>query len=270
MNEAPGWFARRRELLLGLLAVLGTIVLLGATVMVVLVSAGPRTAVPAGLSDAEAREALVGAMADELRELGRRVPEVAVQLASGGALLDDRDLVDRYPLADGRRIDDVELVSDLDEWIGLQVACLREQGLSPVTVTPDGYLLGGTRDEALQARVLCTYSYPLDPRVLGALSAEQAGYAWDYFQSRLIPCLTGLGLRVGDGPSRDVFVREALGVAGPLPWTPYDGLRIRTDAARAALDAACAPLPVEPYALYERLAPAVLVVAPDAWPAQSR
>ena len=89
------------------------------------------------------------------------------------------------------------MVSSRAEWSQAQVGCLVGMGIDGVRSTPGGYTVQALNDpetEAL-ARFVCRYQYPLDPRVMGALSAEQAGYAWDYLVHRVVPCMRSGPLR---------------------------------------------------------------------------
>jgi hypothetical protein len=96
--------------------------------------------------------------------------------------------------------------------------------------------------------------------MLGALSAEQAEYAWDYWDSRLIPCVEELGYKVPAVPARSEFVRNAVGRIGRLPWTPYLAMRVESEQEKASIDAACPPLPEDPFSLYENAVRPVLIV----------
>src|SRR5690606_41773782 len=63
--------------------------------------------------------------------------------------------------------------TDWDQWRELQASCLDSEGFDPVEITPEGLVVGGEEAPLAQARLHCAYRFPIDPRLLGALSAAQ-------------------------------------------------------------------------------------------------
>ena len=214
-------------------------VLVGGVAVLLLGGCAAEPQVPEGLTDEEAGRLILVAMARDISELQRQVPG-----------------------ADGPSIVGEEVVDNWGDWMNLQSDCLKAAGFSPVQVTKDGFIVGGDTDLVREARVHCAYRFPLDPRLLGALSSEQAEYAWDYWDQRLIPCVEELGYTVPGVPIRAEFIRNAVGRVGRLPWTPYVAMRVQSNEEKAAIDEACPPLPEDPYNLYENTALPVLIV-PD-------
>jgi hypothetical protein len=61
------------------------------------------------------------------------------------------------------------------------------------------------------------YPYTVsDPEDTGYLSAAQLEYLYDYFTTRLTPCLEFIGYTVAPAPSKESFIE--LDYAG---WSPY-------------------------------------------------
>jgi hypothetical protein len=107
-----------------------------------------------------------------------------------------------------------------DTWPSVMAQCMRESGVESAKVRKDGGGLTFRSDGAGERVVFfgCGVAYPVDPRSAGYLSEAQRGYAWDYWTSRTVPCLQGLGFPVPAIPERDVFVARSF--AG-TSWNPY-------------------------------------------------
>jgi hypothetical protein len=211
----------------------------GIVAVLLLEGCATQSTVPSGISDEEAGRLLLVALASDTARLQEAIPGSSISLQIGD-----------------------ELSDNWEDWIGLQVQCLEAAGFDPVSVTDTGFMIGGDEDRVLEARLHCKYRFPLDPRLLGALSSEQAQWAWDYWDTRLIPCVEALGYTVPGVPQRDEFVRQAVGRIGPLPWTPYLAMRVQSNQEKAAVDAVCPPLPADPYQLYASHALPTLIVLP--------
>lgn len=210
-----------------------------AAALLLLTGCAAQPQVPAGLTDEESARLVLASMAAEVASLQAQVP---------GA---------QPPSMVGE-----EYAENWDDWLALQQLCLESAGFDPVVVNRKGFFIGGDSDAVREARVHCAFRFPLDPRLRGALSTEQAGYAWDYWDSRLIPCVERLGYRVVGVPSRGQFIEMVVGRIGRLAWTPYQGMRIASQAEKDLIDEACPPLPVDPYNLYERTAIPLLILLP--------
>lgn len=214
--------------------------LVGGVAALLLAGCAAPPQVPAGLSDEEAGRLILVSMARDIAELQQQV-----EGATGPSSVGD------------------EVAESWDDWMNLQTYCFESAGFSPVEVTEEGFVVGGDVDLVRQAWVHCAYRFPLDPRLLGALSTEQAEYAWDYWDQRLIPCVEELGYTVPGVPIKAEFVSNVVGRIGPLPWTPYLAMRVQSNEEKAAIDAACPPLPEDPYNLYENTMLPFVIVQPD-------
>jgi hypothetical protein len=212
-------------------------VLVGTVAVVLLAGCAAQPQVPPGLTDEEANRLILVALAQDMAQLQQQVPG-----------------------AEGPSVVGEDVAANWDDWMNLQTYCLRAAGFDPVTISEDGVFVGGDTDSVRKARVHCAYRFPLDPRLRGALSSEQAEYAWDYWDARLIPCVEELGYTVPGVPARPEFVRNAVGRIGRLPWTPYLAMRVQSDEEKAVIDAACPPLPEDPYNLYENTALPLFIV----------
>lgn len=197
---------------------------LGIVAVVLLTGCAAQPPVPEGLTDEEAGRLVLVSLAADTALLQEQLPDASLQLGDG-------------------------LTDDWDVWVDLQVMCLEAAGFAPVLIDA-GLLISGDTDLVRAARIHCAYRFPLDPRQLGALSSEQAEWAWDYWDTRLIPCVEALGYTVPGVPQRAEFVRNAVGRIGSLPWTPYLAMRVQSNEEKAAIDGACPPLPDDPYGLF--------------------
>lgn len=100
----------------------------------------------------------------------------------------------------------------------------------------------------------CQAQYPRDPRLTGYLSDAQVLYMYDYFSTRLAPCLRLLGYAVPTPPARADYLAS---VRSGGAWDPYysaDGTAIvqaPSDVERLNLQ--CPPLPDDPFWAYRPL-----------------
>jgi hypothetical protein len=144
-----------------------------------------------------------------------------------------------------------------ESWAAVMAQCMRESGVESAKVRKEG---GGLtyRSDGAGARVVffgCSVAYPVDPRSEGYLSEAQRGYAWDYWATRTVPCLEGLGFPVPAIPDRDAFIARSY--AG-TSWNPYLLILAETlvpdspvpkEPPWALIDATCPPL-TDPYPVF--------------------
>lgn len=89
----------------------------------------------------------------------------------------------------------------------------------------------------------CALQYPVeleDPTEAGLLSEAQLAWLYDYYDTRLIPCLRLSGYLVGTIPQRDDFVDSIFG-----HWSPYYAMSPQPDnpSEWARIDVRCPPPP---------------------------
>lgn len=177
----------------------------------------------------------------------------ALELGQSRYSYDLRILLRDYPDATLPGADRVQMVTAFSEWSAQQVGCLTEMGIDGARVTVDGYAVLGENDPEAEAvaRFACRYRYMIDPRVRGALSAEQAGYAWDYLVKRVVPCMRSIGFETSEPPGRDEFIAYSQRVWGAARWSPYDRFQDPFfGPERALVDQFCPPLPDDPFAVF--------------------
>ncbi|MFM9876596.1 MAG: hypothetical protein ACKVOG_01930 [Rhodoglobus sp.] len=122
-------------------------------------------------------------------------------------------------------------------WAG----CVNDAGFDEVHEYGEGISFGVAASEvdaAYLAFYICTARYALEPTAVGYLSQRQLGNLYDYYASRLIPCLALAGYPVVLDGTRQQFV--ALGLAGVEP-NPYTAIQVPSAAAWRALDLRCPP-----------------------------
>jgi hypothetical protein len=118
--------------------------------------------------------------------------------------------------------------------------------LPPGAVTEEGdaNFLDGTGATVLdRAYFQCVLLYPLeleDPTEAGYLSQAQLSWLYDYYETRLVPCLQLAGFVVGAQPEREWFVDSVYG-----SWSPYYAMSPTpsTSSGWAQLDLRCPPPP---------------------------
>ncbi len=218
--------ARMRSRMVGLL--LPVVVLVGGGILAG--CGAPTPAIPAGISD------------DEAAALSLTRYEY------------DRDLLlQTYPEAELPDVRIQDMVPSRSEWSQMQVMCLVANGIRGVEATLGGYSVHGDNDPQAQAvaQLVCRYQYPIDPRILGALSAEQSGYAWDYLVGRVVPCMRALGFEPSPPAPRDEFVTYSARVWGSVLWSPYGRFEDPFfGPERVLVDSHCPPLPDDPFAVF--------------------
>jgi hypothetical protein len=144
----------------------------------------------------------------------------------------------------------------LDTWTTTQVTCLRDAGLDASEVS-GGFVVSGTEPadyDSREAMWVCQAQYPRDPRGSGFLSIAQILYMYDFYTTRLRPCMQLLGYTVTQPPDRLAYV--GLLRSGSY-WSPYFGegnepQQIDADKWRL-VDAECSHLPKDPYWPYHPL-----------------
>lgn len=179
--------------------------------------------------------------------------EHALELALTRYDYDLERLLEKFPDAVVPELHVNVMVSSRAEWSVFQVMCLVEAGIRGASPTRDGYAVNGDNDpvDEAVARFACRYRYPIDPRVLGALSADQAGYAWDYLVGRVVPCMRSIGFEPSPPPSREDFVAYSAHVWGAVLWSPYGRFEDKYfGPERAVVDQHCPPLPDDPFAVF--------------------
>lgn len=98
---------------------------------------------------------------------------------------------------------------------------------------------------AYLAYYVCVAQHPVDPISVGFLSDAQLGFEYDYFVTRLAPCLRSLGYAVPTPPTREQFVGTSFTGRG---WDPY--AQVHPQPGRHSwdfVDEACPPLPAGVY-----------------------
>lgn len=155
------------------------------------------------------------------------------------ALMGD-DSTLRRPEVD--RVDFVQLAAAPQRW----VECLADAGYPNASAVGTGVYLGPAevdRDRSARgALYVCTTEYPIHPAYNGHLSVEQRDRLFDYWESRLVPCLDSLGYDVHVPSS----LREVASIFSEGAWSPYDGI----DPGPSGwdfLDSRCPPLDVAVY-----------------------
>ncbi|MBG6053934.1 hypothetical protein IWX81_000324 [Salinibacterium sp. CAN_S4] len=141
-----------------------------------------------------------------------------------------------------------------DTWSTVQTSCLQAAGLQAREIS-GGFTIDDPGDldatEVSLAQWTCLRQYPVDPRITGFLSDEQVMFMYDYFTTRLAPCIATLGFDVTPPPTRDQYLGL---VRGGSAWSPYvraDGNPIaRSPGEWALVNGKCPPLPDDPFGSY--------------------
>lgn len=116
--------------------------------------------------------------------------------------------------------------------------------LPPGAVPEESSFIDGTGATVLdRAYFQCALLYPLelgDPTEAGYLSPAQLSWLYDYYETRLVPCLQLAGFVVGAQPERESFVDSVYG-----SWSPYYAMTPTpsTSSGWAQLDLRCPPPP---------------------------
>lgn len=145
------------------------------------------------------------------------------------------------PLLDGAPRPEAEFVAfaTQEEWPVVMAHCMRDSGVESAQVREGSGLV--YRGDGPGERIVffaCSVAYPVDPRSEGYLSEAQRGYLWDYWTTRTVPCLLGLGYPVPGVPERRAFIARSY--AG-TSWNPYL-LVTDSDPQWALIDGQCPPL----------------------------
>jgi hypothetical protein len=145
------------------------------------------------------------------------------------------------------RVDPVRVVDDYSEqWAAVRdcLAVLEFEGLD--IDDSGGWTFTASDPETVgifeRAQWVCTAKYPVDPGSPDhafTLTEEQARYLWDYYATRLIPCIEAHGYPLAPLPARDEYLSERW-------WSPYFALSQTPIGPRelATLDAECPPPPI--------------------------
>ena len=114
-----------------------------------------------------------------------------------------------------------------DEWPQVMATCLTEAGFAATvqdgglsTTAPDGQELPFGL-----AAYTCSAQYPVNPREMMKLSADQVRYIYDYYTRVAIPCLENLGYTdLPEPPSKQSFIDSY-----PGTWDPYGTVSEQSD-----------------------------------------
>ena len=132
-----------------------------------------------------------------------------------------------------------------DELMQRYVSCMHDAGFDEVHQHGDGLSLGAEGHAGklvYLALWVCAAQYPVHPALLGYLPEGQREYLWDYWDSRTVPCLRGLGFDVPDLADRDAFVAAQ----GGYSWSPYEVVD-PSGFGWDGIDEECPPLPEETF-----------------------
>ena len=214
----------------------GVAVVVASGVLVVALLAGcsAATPVPPGATDTEV-DAYVSSTLDSYWQ----------SIQSGRLIADGVSAVPKVPTV---------AFTTPDTWASVQTSCLQAAGLQAREIS-GGFTIDDPGDldatAVSIAQWTCLRQYPVDPRITGFLSDAQVLYMYDYFTTRLAPCLASLGFEVPPPPPRERFV--GLVRDGPS-WNPYyraDGdLIVELPAQWVRVNAQCPPLPDDPFGSY--------------------
>lgn len=144
-------------------------------------------------------------------------------------------------------IEPVRVVEDYSEQWWEVRGCIADLELEGIESDPlrDYWVFTSDDPEVMRAferaQWECAARFPVDPASPDhafTLSDERARWLWDYYSSRLIPCIQAHGFPLTYVPSRDEFLAQRW-------WSPYFALSQTPVTAReiAMLDAACPPPP---------------------------
>jgi hypothetical protein len=118
-------------------------------------------------------------------------------------------------------VDPVEYLAPDDD--GHQITDCIVKAQLPGIMSEEYTYFGITTPAAVRGyekvQFVCSMMYPPDlshPEELGILSPEQLDYLYEYFTTRLAPCMELLGYQVTGTPTHDEFVNRDF-----LAWAPY-------------------------------------------------
>jgi hypothetical protein len=115
------------------------------------------------------------------------------------------------------------------EWGVAMAACMNDRGFAGFRSNSDGgfgstRIAEGAKDEENQSENValysCQVSFPTESSVAWGLDDDQLDYLYDYYVSRLRPCLASHGHLTSIPPEREAFVGHWSGTF----WSPYDDL----------------------------------------------
>ena len=125
-------------------------------------------------------------------------------------------------------------------------SCLRAANVDPEGIYGfAAYDSGPVGTRAYLVYYTCVAEFPVNPLDIGYLSRAQLDFMYDYYTTRLAPCLRLLGYAVTAAPPREEFAATALpGQA----WDPYSEVHPAPGKySWATIDEACPPLPAGTY-----------------------
>lgn len=126
----------------------------------------------------------------------------------------------------------------------VQADCMHEQGFPDVRTTPDGGVTianvpEGQQEALAVARYVCGVQYQVDPKYTDPFTTDEVNQLYDYFTTKLAPCLEAEGYAVPDIPSRGTFL-DSYASTG---WNPYVSVETPSQDEWYRINLACPPWP---------------------------
>lgn len=169
-----------------------------------------------------------------------------------------RELAERYMLDDPPHDVEFERYISPEEYAGVMVPCLTEQGI-PATALPDGGVGFGDLPEeewVLQREAMyrCNVRFPIDPMFDEPLSEDQLRRLYAYLVEHLTPCLEDEGYATTPPPPVEEFIAS---YSGGRPWSPWpvNDPRLQDEAEWYRLNEVCPQSPSVEYLYGDALIP---------------
>lgn len=132
------------------------------------------------------------------------------------------DLAGSLGLEDPPEVEMVRFVSN-DEWAGIQVERLAEQGIQAAVGGQGGVVFDEVPAEQVETVNLAAYTceamYPIDPRTQTPLPRVRAVMQYDHLVNTVLPCVRELGFEVSDPPTQQTWLDQYY--SGAETWDPY-------------------------------------------------
>ncbi|MEP6478243.1 MAG: hypothetical protein ABJB03_02535 [Rhodoglobus sp.] len=133
------------------------------------------------------------------------------------------------------------------EYVEQMTKCLVAAGVNAtfdragVSAEPGPGQLAG---DVAYAQYVCSLEYPVHPEEQGFLSRAQLEYMYDFYTTRLSPCLRLMGYPVSSAPPRSAFV-EGYEENLYFGWIPYYDVQpyVHNDREWEEIDTRCGALP---------------------------
>lgn len=125
---------------------------------------------------------------------------------------------------------DVKFVRYLrpDEFGVVRADCMKKQGFDAVPTTDGGIEYVDIPNDQAEAQTLaryrCEVMYPVHPRYSMPLDERQHRLIYDYYVTKLVPCLRAHGYDPGAVPSVETFLAT---VNTKQSWSPYAAVNDR-------------------------------------------